>query len=102
MMSEPHDYQSFLDRFHRNVQAVRCDVHSGLGLPCPFCGAKYFTFYPIFHAGVQLVMGCRECHRQGYFCFEPFDEHGNRTFYIIQTGGPKQPSWFYPRIGWVN
>lgn len=105
MMAEPADRESFVLRFVESQGDSRCDVHRGLGLPCPFCAAPNFTKYPIYESplGVHPMQTCEECGRSGRFFFEQIFIQGipAQQFYILQTGGPLQ-NGRCSTIGWVN
>lgn len=101
-MSDPFDLASFRARYAESLEAERCDCLRGFMLPCPFCAAPDFSVYAVFDVGVPLVQRCHECRRSAYFLLEAMSESGVRGFSVVQTGGPKQPSWFNSRFGWVT
>ena len=115
-MAEPADRESFVLRFTESQLDSRCDLHRGLGLPCPFCAAPNFTKYPIYEVeGLQgptfaliqpfhPVQTCEECGRSGKFFFDPILIQGvpAQKFYILQTGGPLQTGRQGSTIGWVQ
>lgn len=108
MMSAPESLDEFAARLRENTDLETCNLWSGEGMPCPFCGAPGFTSYPLFvHQENKLPhppLLCQECRRIGRFFFEsatnPFDLTPTH-YYVLQMSGPAQPTWFFPKIGWV-
>ncbi len=98
------DHHDFRLRASIAAQDERCNLQSGLGMPCPFCGAVGFTKYPVFEAETHPPQTCEECARTAFFSFEDIEYNGMpaRKYQVLQTGGPPSPDWFQPRIGWVQ
>ena len=105
-MAEPADRESFVLRFTESQQDPRCDVYTGLGLPCPFCAAPNFTKYPIYDVDMDahVVQTCEECRRSGKFFFERILLQGlpAQKFFVLQTGGPLQTGRQGSTIGWIQ
>ncbi len=103
----PQSYDEFVERFEESQDLPCCNLETGIGMPCPFCAAADFTRYPVFDVvdGPHRVQTCVVCQRAGVFQFE-WHRHASgffqRRFYVLQVSGPAQPTWFEPRIGWVQ
>lgn len=92
-MSEPKDYQEYLDRFSVNNGYEGFGFDTKMRMPCPFCAAPDWLHVLILDAEKHYAKGatCKECGRSARAIFT--HAPGSTTFEFVQTAGPDQPDW---------
>ena len=94
--------EEYQERVQENTKTTGYGFETTQHVPCPFCAAPEFMVFKVMDAEEAMNAGatCGECGRSARMPVTRTP--GTMWFEMVQTGGPDQPEWLYPKIKRVS